>query len=87
MIEVRAANGAEVARATHTNPNLVALTYVTRYYVAWSSDCSPVPSGKLVAHVTFSPTLALDLPIDGFRPSCVDGSGQGISMYADEPAS
>ena len=86
MIEVRAANGAEIAGATDSDPGLVALTYVTRYYLAWSGDCASVPSGQLVAHVTFSSELALDMPIDGFRPSCVDGTGQSISMYADEPA-
>lgn len=87
MIEVRDTDGAEIARATEADPKPVALTYITRYYIAWSGDCGPIPSGALVAHIDFSSTLALDMPIGTFRPSCVDGGGQSISMYADEPAS
>lgn len=84
LIEVRDADGVEIARATETSPTPVALTYITRYYIAWSGDCGPTPSGDLVAHIDFSPTLAVDLPIGTFRPSCVTGTGQSISMYADE---
>jgi hypothetical protein len=87
MIEVRAADGTEIARATETDERPVALTYITRYYIAWSGDCGPISSGRLGAHIEFSPTLDVDLSIGKFRPSCVDGSGQSLSMYADEPAS
>ena len=85
MIEVRDAAGDEIARGTETSTTPVALTYITRYYIAWSGDCGPTPSGDLVAHIDFSPTFAVDLPIGTFRPSCIDGTGQSISMYADEP--
>lgn len=87
MIAVRTADGTEVARATETEPRPVALTSITRYYIAWSGDCRPLASGALVAHIDFSSTLAVDMPIGSFRPSCVDGIGQSLSMYADEPAS
>ena len=87
MIAVRDPDGAEVARATESDTKPVALTYITRYYIAWSGDCGPIPSGALVAHIDFWSTLALDMPIGTFRPSCVDGTGQSISMYADEPSS
>lgn len=87
MIEVRDTDGAKVAGGAEADAKPVILTYITRYYIAWSGDCGPIPSGALVAHIDFSSTLAMDLPIGTFRPSCVDGAGQSISMYADEPAS
>jgi hypothetical protein len=87
MIEVRDADGAKVAAGAEADAKPVTLTYITRYYIAWSGDCGPIPSGPLVAHIDFSSTLALDLPIGTFRPSCVDGAGQSISMYADETSS
>jgi hypothetical protein len=85
-ISVRTEDAAEIASATEADPAPVALTYITRYYIAWSGDCGPIPTGTLVAQIHFSSTLAVDLPIGTFRPSCVDGAGQSISMYADETA-
>jgi hypothetical protein len=87
MIAVRDAAGAEIATATETDTKPVALTYISRYYIAWSGDCGPIPSGDLTAHIAFSSTVSLEMSIGTFRPSCVDGTGQTISMFADEPAS
>lgn len=87
LIAVRSEDGREIARAAKTEPRMIALTYVTRYYVEWSSGCGPMPTGARVATVEFSANVVIDLPIGMFGPSCVDGAGQEISMYADEPAS
>src|SRR5947209_18538912 len=69
LIEVRDADGDVIVSATEAEAKPVALTYITRYYIGWSSDCRPIPSGNLVAHIDFSATLAVDMPIGSFRPS------------------
>lgn len=87
MVSVRDAHGAEVARASEVDAKPIDLTDVTRYYIAWSGNCGPALTGDLVAHIEFSSRLVVDMPMNGFRPSCVDGAGQSISMYGDPPAS
>ena len=86
MVTIEAPDATTIAAANETDPQPVALTYVLRYHIAWSADCRSLPSGDLAAHVAFSASLVIDVPIGGFRPShCMNASGQTLSMYAEEP--
>lgn len=88
MVTIFAADGTDVASATDTDTTPVRLDYVTRYYIAWSADCRPTPTGTLTARIEFSPTITLDMPVGAFGPSsCMNVSGQTLWMYADETAS
>lgn len=84
-VVISAADGAAVDRSIESDARQILLEYVTRYYIGWSAKCGPTPTGDLTARVRFSQTLVLDLSIGDFRPACVDGEGQSVFMYADEP--
>jgi hypothetical protein len=87
VVAILAPDGSEVARASETSDRPIALSYITRYYIAWSrsGDCSPIPTGSLAVRIEFSPTLAVEIPVGAFRPTCVDGAnGESLAMYADE---
>lgn len=73
-----------MARAAETDVTPITLTYITGYSLGWNAPCGQVPSGSHVAHVEFSATLVVDMPIGAFGPSCVDGSRGTLSMIADD---
>lgn len=85
MVTIIGPNGSTLASASETDSRPIALTYITRYYVAWSGNCQGRPTGPRSAHIEFSATATVDLLLGDFGPSCVDGAGQSVSMYADEP--
>lgn len=85
VIWITSADGAEVARAEETDATPVILDYITGYSLGWNVPCGSSPSGSHVAHIEFSPSLVIDMPIGTFGPSCVDGSRGNLSIIADDP--
>ncbi|MGH9886090.1 MAG: hypothetical protein ACREBE_11210 [bacterium] len=84
MISITNEDGAEVARAPSIDPAPVLLDYITGYEIGWNVPCGPWPTGIFLAHIEFSPTLELDLPLGNFGPSCADGSPGTVFMLADD---
>jgi hypothetical protein len=85
-ISIVAADGKVIANDTDRDRAPLTIHGPTSYSIGWNIGCdSPVPTGRLSARIWLSATVAVDMPIGAFGPSCVDGSTGALFMRADAP--